>query len=81
LEPVELLQLVELSAALLTVVLITLLLAYRTPLALLAGKVALLNLELLQRSSAVIARQRLLQPGALVEMATSALGLPVPETL
>jgi hypothetical protein len=77
LEPVELLQLVELSAALLTVVLM----AYRTPLALLAGKVALLNLELLQRSSAVIARQLELRPGALVEMATSALGLPVPETL
>jgi hypothetical protein len=71
LEPVELLQLVELVAVR----------GYRFPLALLAGKVALLNLELLQRSSAVIAHQRLLQPGALVEMATSALGLPVPETL
>jgi hypothetical protein len=71
LEPVELLQLVELVAAR----------GQRFPLFLLAGKVALLNLELLQQSSAVIAHQRPLQPGALVEMATLALGLPVPETL
>jgi hypothetical protein len=71
LEPVELLQLVELVAVR----------GYRFPLVLLAGKVALLNLELLQQSSAVIARQLELRPGALVEMATSALGLTVPETL
>jgi hypothetical protein len=77
LEPVGLLQLVELSAALLTVVLM----AYRILLALLVGKVALLNLELLQQSLAVIARQRPLQPGARVEMGTLALGQQVRQTL
>jgi hypothetical protein len=70
LEPVDLLELVEI---------ITLVVPLSLPL--LVGQVALLNLELLQQSSAVIAHQLELRPGALVEMATSALGLPVPETV
>jgi hypothetical protein len=78
LEPVELLQLVEVKDNQRQFVAAA---RYRFPLVLLAGKVALLNLELLQQSSAVIAHQRPLQPGALVEMATSALGLPAPEIL